>query len=326
MRALVMGGNRYIGLHLVRELARRGHDVTVMNSHEVALPEGVRRLHGDRQVPGAITGVLGPHRDDFDIVYDNTAYAVKDVEPMVELFAGRIEQFVFTSSVAVYRRSYIQPVTEDSRRHDPGDDDPRKAYGVGKVRTEDYLFGLHADTGFPASSVRITHTLGPMSPLVSRDPIFFERLAQGRPILVPGDGFPFVHMIHVADAASFLASMAGNPAVVGQAYNCGGTEITSIDGCIRMMAKAAGVEPHIVHVPLETARALRFPLVHWGEAMVGGAMFSVDKALRDLDWRPAFGIESGYRDSYDWWRDGGRQLYDYDFTNDDKALEVMRSG
>ena len=39
MRALVTGGNRYIGLHLF-ELARRGHDVTVLNSHEAASPTG----------------------------------------------------------------------------------------------------------------------------------------------------------------------------------------------------------------------------------------------------------------------------------------------
>ena len=62
-----MGGNRYIGLHLVFELARQGHDVTVMNSHEAPLPEGARRLHGDRQEPGTIERVLTPHRDDFDV-------------------------------------------------------------------------------------------------------------------------------------------------------------------------------------------------------------------------------------------------------------------
>ena len=49
MRALVLGGNRYIGLHLVRELARRGFDVTVMNSHEVPLPARLPRRHGPRR-------------------------------------------------------------------------------------------------------------------------------------------------------------------------------------------------------------------------------------------------------------------------------------
>ena len=45
MRALVTGGNRYIGQDLVFELARRGHEVTVVNSHEAPMPEGARRIH-----------------------------------------------------------------------------------------------------------------------------------------------------------------------------------------------------------------------------------------------------------------------------------------
>lgn len=38
MRVLVLGGNRYIGLSLVRELARGGFEVTVANRHETELP------------------------------------------------------------------------------------------------------------------------------------------------------------------------------------------------------------------------------------------------------------------------------------------------
>src|SRR5207237_7405157 len=131
------------------------------------MPDGVRRLHGDRQVPGVLKEVLEPHRDDFDVVFDNTAYQVKDVEPLVELFPE--VHYVFTSSVAVYKRSYIQPVLETHRTHDATDEDPRKAYGVGKVRCENYLFDR-----VKATSLRVTHTIGPGSPLASREPSFFK--------------------------------------------------------------------------------------------------------------------------------------------------------
>lgn len=320
MRVLVTGGNRYIGLHLVRELVRRGHEVTVINSHEADLPEGVRRLHGDRQQPGVLTEVLTPHRDDFDVVFDNTAYEVKDVEPMVELFRDRVQHYVFTSSVAVYKRSYVQPVRETGRTHDAGDDDPRKAYGVNKVRCEQLLFAEHARSGFPATSLRVSHTIGPLSPLPTREPNFFVRLEQGRPILIPGEGFPFVNVVHVQDVATLMASLVGNPAVAGEVYNVSGAEYTSILGSIRLMADAVGVEPDIVHVPLDLARSLRPPLVHWGEALVGGAVFAIDKALRDLDWTPSFGLVSGYADSYEWFRTGGRERYQFDFSADDEVL------
>lgn len=239
MRALVTGGNRYIGLHLLYELARQGHEVTVVNSHVADMPEGCRRIHADRTQPGALLDALGPHRDEFDIVFDNTAYRPADLAPMLELFAGRVEQFVFTSSVAVYRRSFIQPIVESSRRHSPDDADPRKAYGVGKVQCEDLLLG----GDLPVTVLRVGHTLGPRTPLVTREPIIFKRLEEGRPVFVPGDGFPFVHLVHVNDVARFMAALAGRPVSLGQAYNVTGTELTSIEGCIRLMAKAVGVEP-----------------------------------------------------------------------------------
>jgi nucleoside-diphosphate-sugar epimerase len=323
MRALVTGGNRYIGLHLLQELVARGHEVTVVNSHAADIPPEVRRIHCDRRVPGALTEALTAHRDDFDIIYDNTAYDVADLRPMVELFHGRVEHFVFTSSSAVYRRSFVQPVHEWFRTHDPGDPDRRKAYGVGKVRCEQYLLGEHATTGLPATILRVAHTLGPMSPLASRDPIFFARLEAGRPVLVPGEGFSFVHLIHVADVASLMASIAGNERAPGQIYNVAGREVTSILGAVEMMARAVGVKPHVVHVPVDVARAQPTPLVHWGEGLVGGMIFSIDKALADLDWSPRYGLEDGYRQSYEWFAAGGRDRYQFDFSADDAVLRQL---
>ncbi len=319
MRVLVTGGNRYIGLHLVFELAQRGHDVTVLNSHVAPLPDGARRLHGDRTQPGVLQEVLGPHRDEFDAVFDNTAYEVRDLEPMVELFRGRVRHFVFTSSVAVYKRSLIQPVRETFPIHAVDDADPRKGYGVGKVACEQYL----RQSGLPATSLRVTHTVGPKSPLAGREPSVFRKLELGRPILVPAQGFPFVHLVHVQDVADLMASVPGNVAAVGKTYNVAGSEISSITGCIILMARAVGVEPDIVHVPMELASAARPPLLHWGEALVGGATFSIDDALRDLEWAPSFGLDAAYRDSYDWFAREGRDRYEFDFSADDALLAKL---
>lgn len=320
MRVLVTGGNRYIGLSLVFELARRGHEVTVANSHEAPLPDGTRRIHVDRRIPGALVEALGPHRDAFDAVFDNTAFTVADVEPMIELFDGRLQHYVFTSSMAVYRRSFVQPVREHFRTHDPSDGDPRKAYGVNKVRCERLLRERFERTGFPATTFRVSHTIGPRSPLPTREPVYFARLEQGRPIPVPAEGFPFVSLIHVDDAATLLASTLGCTAAPGRTYNATGPEVTSIAGAVHLMALAVGVEPHLVHVPMEIARSLRHPLVHWGEGIMGGVIFSMDEVHRDLDWSPRFGLEDGYRDAYEWFRAGGRAQYTFDFSADDELL------
>lgn len=306
----MLGGNRYIGLHLVFELARRGHEVTVMNSHEAPLPEGAQRLHGDRRVPGVLEEVLSGR--DFDVVFDNTAYQVKDVEPIVRLFGDR--HIVFTSSVAVYKRSWIQPVLETHPTHAPDDPDPRKAYGVGKVNCENYV------TEAGATSLRVTHTIGPMSPL-PREHAFFKRLEDGRPILIPGEGFPFVHLVHVQDVANLMCSVIGSEKARGRTYNVAGREVTSIAGCMELMARAVGTKATIVHVPMEIAR--RHNLVHWGESLLGGGVISIDKALRDLDWEPSYGLEAAYEQSYEWFKNGGRDRYDFDFSSDDEILAQL---
>jgi nucleoside-diphosphate-sugar epimerase len=321
MRALVLGGNRYIGLNLVFELVRQGHDVTVINSHVASLPAEARRWHADRRVPGELAAALAGHGGEFDIVYDNTAYHVDDLETVVEAFRDRAPQLVFTSSTAVYRRSYVHPIAETFPRHPPGSDDPRKAYGVGKVECEDYLLAL-ADV-MPLTVLRVGHTIGPMSPLASREPSFFARLELGRPIPIPAEGFPFVQLVHVADVARAMVAVAGNERAAGQVYNIDGDEVASIHGCVVLMARAVGVTPNIVNVPIEIARRARVPLVHWGEGLVGGSIFSINKALAELDWAPQFGLEDAYRDSYGWFAAGGRDRYEFDFSADDDILEQL---
>jgi nucleoside-diphosphate-sugar epimerase len=87
-----------------------------------------------------------------------------------------------------------------------------------------------------------------------------------------------------------------------------------------------GLTPAIVEVPLDIARKQRPPLVHWGEALTGSALLSIEKALRDVDWSPRFSIEDGYRDSYEWYKREGRTLYSFDWSADDALLRELGRG
>ena len=115
---------------------------------------------------------------------------------MVELFTGRIQHFVFTSSSAVYRRSFVQPVLETFRTHDPDDADPRKAYGVGKVQLRAVparpvgADGLAGDE--PAGRAHARST----SPLASPTRVLRPAGAGGRSSCLVRAS-PFVHLVHV---------------------------------------------------------------------------------------------------------------------------------
>jgi len=321
VRALVMGGNRFIGLHLVHELARRGHDVTVLNSHPVPLPAGVRRLHGNRREPGAIEAVLRDHRDSFDVVFENTAYQLEDLEPTVDLFRGRLRHFVFTSSIAVYIPNGDQtPITEGFPVDGQDTTNVYGRYGAGKVRCENYLLSQCALGDLPVTIVRVGHTCGPNNAVAQREPSFFARLELGRPILLPGDGQPLLNMVHVDDVVGAMVSVLGNSQAVGQVYNVTGPEVTSMLDWVKLIGRIADVEPRIVHLDLDVVRRLPQLVFPWREWEFGSEVFSIDKAQRELGWTPRYGIEAALEDACRWLRGGGRDQFQFDFALEDEIL------
>ena len=329
MKVLVMGGNRYIGLQLVRELIEQGHDVTVLNSHETpSMPKGVTRLHGDRHEPGLLQRVLGPISDRFDAVFDNTSYTPEHLAPMIDQFRGKVQHFIFTSSIAVYELAEAQPVDESAAVGRDAATALYGAYAAGKVGCEDLLSHEFEANGLPCTSLRITHSCGPMSPAVSREPGTFKRLEEGRPLIIAGKVEAMVHFIHTRDAARALVAVLGKPQAAGQIYNVAGKQFSSIINYMKLMATAVGVEPNIIVMPSDMPAHMRSPIVHWLEASRGSMVFSIDKIKRDLGWEPRLTIAEGLADSYRWFRDeGGREKYEYNFSADKEVLaELERRG
>ncbi len=327
MKVLVMGGNRYIGLQLVHELVEQGHEVTVLNSHEAPLPASVRRLHGQRHEPGTLETLLGPLRDHFDAVFDNTAYTPEHLEPMIELFRGGVKHFVFTSSIAVYEMAAAQPIDESGEVGRDAATALYGAYAAGKVHCEERLAQEYAASGFPYTALRVTHSCGPMSPAVTREPGTFRRLELGRPLLIAGKVEAMVHFVHTRDVARALVAVLGKPQAAGQIYNVAGKQFSSIINYMRLMADAVGVVPEIIVMPDDLPAHMRSPIVHWLEASRGSMVFSIDKIRRELGWEPKFSLAEGLADSFAWFRDGGRDKYEYDFSADDEVLaEIERRG
>jgi nucleoside-diphosphate-sugar epimerase len=323
MRVLVFGGNRYIGVQLVRELAAAGHDVTVLNSHSTQLPAGVTRLHGNRHDDGVLARLLMPLRNSFDAVFDNTAYTPEHLSRTVDIFRGRLKHFVFTSSIAVYRWAHVLPVPEGAALASEVDPAFYANYGYDKARSEAYLAQQHCANGLPYTAFRISHSLGPLSPMVTREPGTFRRLEEGRPLLVAGKTEAIVHFVHVRDAARAMVSVLGNEQAIGHVYNVAGSDYCSIDSYMRLMAETVGVTPEIITMPAGLPADMRSPVGHWLEARHGSMIFSIEKARQELGWEPEFTLRSGLADSYRWFCDEGRARYEYDYSADDAILTEL---
>jgi nucleoside-diphosphate-sugar epimerase len=326
MRVLVTGGNRFVGLQLVERLHALGHDVTVVNSHPVPYPEGVRRIHAVRADHAALTAALDGV--EVDAVFDNTAYQPADVQPLLRLFAGKVRQYLFTSSIAAYRVSDLQPIQEDF----PLEPDPAKnvrgPYGSGKALTEKLLFDLHSSEGLPVTVLRFSHVYGPGNSVAGREPAYFARLEQDRPCIVPGDGLPFLHIVHVQDVVDAMVAALDYRAAIGEAFTLAGTEAISYNGLMRAVGIASGREPRVVHIDralgLEDRRT-RDRLSDWNEWEIGSRIFHLGKGYERLGWRPVRRIHEEMPRTYAWFRDGGRSRYAFDWSFDDEILARQRA-
>ena len=208
MNTLVMGGTRFNGLHLVQELVRCGHKVTILNRGvtEAQVPREVRRLYADRKDAQQLREALGA--EEFDVIFDISAYVLEDVQSMVDIFDGRAGHYVFASSTVVYAATNILPMNEDS----PVDNSPRQSdYGRNKLICEDYLIGVYRQRHFPTTAARFSMVFGPDNGILDREQRMFMRLLRGRKVLVPGRGTTLGQIGHVDDEARALRMMALNP-------------------------------------------------------------------------------------------------------------------
>lgn len=242
---LIIGGTRFSGAALWKELYDRGHQVTVYNRgktppsvvapHRETMAELEARvraatfLKGDRQDPEQLRRLIDPNQ--YDYVFDMNAREASDVQPLAQLFQGcyRLQQYVFMSSAGVYLKSDELPHCET----DPVDP---KSRHKGKLDSESLLRNM----GIPWCSFRPTYICGPgnYNPV---ERYFFERIAAGRPICIPGHGQHFTGLGHVQDLAVAMANVMGRTAkTTGKVYNVQNEQSITFDGVAKIAAKVMG--------------------------------------------------------------------------------------
>ncbi|MGA1603809.1 MAG: NAD-dependent epimerase/dehydratase family protein [Prochlorothrix sp.] len=309
MRILVMGGTRFIGVYLTRALVSQGHEVVLFNRGNRPCPvDGVAQIHGDRTDAAQLKDKL--QGEQFDVIFDNNGRELSDTQPLVEIFNGRIQQFIYVSSAGVYQKSAQMP-------HIEGDAVDPNSRHKGKFITEDYLQAQ----GVPFTSVRPVYIYGPQNynPL---EAWFFDRIVHNRPIPIPSHGQHLTQLGHCQDLVNAMVAMVGNNTAIGQIYNISGARYVTFDGLAQACAAAAGQDPaqlQLVHYDpkaFDFGKRKAFPLrpQHF--------FASIDKAQRDLNWTPQFDLVPGLRDSFERdYRLQDRPESAIDFSTDAQILQ-----
>lgn len=201
MSILVLGGTGFIGPHVVRRALARGHRITLFNrgrTNTHLFPEA-EKLVGDRN--GDLSALSG-HR--WDAVIDNSGYTSRQVGLSVDLLADATDQYLFTSTRAVYTDFTAEVMNEDAPIG-PKDlpESEWTAYGPAKVLAERAV-----EEGFGARTliVRPPVIVGP-GDRSDRFTYWPVRIDAGGEVLVQGDPADPVQFIDVRDLAEFYVHL-----------------------------------------------------------------------------------------------------------------------
>jgi nucleoside-diphosphate-sugar epimerase len=224
MRILILGGTAFIGPHIVRELALRGHDVTIFHrgQHETVLPGNVRHVHGDFarfDEHLAALRALEP-----EVVVDMFPRRAEDGRRVLA-FSGIARRSVVLSSCDVYL-AYGRLV-----RTEPGDPEPvplteqsrlREKLSVGgenydKISVENLARG---DPKIPCTVLRLAAVYGP-GDYQHRLYRYVKRMADNRPAVLIDEAQRDWRWarVYVQNLAVPIARAATEEIAIGKTYN-----------------------------------------------------------------------------------------------------------
>lgn len=239
MRILVIGGSYFYGRVFVM-LAAKEHDVTVVNRGTYSMEEfGVKQVRGDRHDPGIWRQCTG----DYDAVVDFCAYAPGDIEEVLGNLPGSVGQYIFISTVDVYRRqggTVADGILKDEEfpleeRRFPGE---AGSYISGKVALEGELRRACGARGVPFTVLRPAILYGPYN-YAPRESLFIRMALTERALPRFTDADGSFQLVYVRDAAEAALRCVGNIAAYGQAYNLCGDETADYGLFFRELAACA---------------------------------------------------------------------------------------
>jgi UDP-glucose 4-epimerase len=302
MRAVIVGGNGFIGSHLVDALLADGWQVLVYDrAPERYRPPvaGVEYVLEDLGNIAMLASVL-PQADVvfhlasttipksshdapvFDI-RSNLIHSVRLLELCVKSQVGKV---VFLSSGGtVYGIPEFLPIDEGHATN------PISAHGIVKLAIEKYLFLFKHLYGMSYVILRPSNPYGRrQNPAGNQGAVsvFLGSIARGLPITIWGDGEITRDFFHVSDLAQ-ACLIAATSETVDSVFNIGSGQGTTLNQLLELIESIVQKTFRVVQLP---ARPFDVPKL----------VLDVRKAHAGLDWTPKVSLEEGILDTWRWVR------------------------
>ena len=291
MKYVVTGGAGFIGSHLIEKLVKQGDVVTVLDNLNTGKIENLKSVSKKinfvqndirdfevlRSLMENVDGVfhqaaMASVQDSFRIpekFHDVNVNGTENIFKIAKEFGIKV---VYASSSSVYGDTSILPTTESDEKR------PINPYAKTKFE-KDKLAEQYAKNGLKVIGLRYFNVFGPRQSKEYAGVIklFLERIQQGLPPLVNGDGLQIRDFVYVDDAVNAnILSMKSD--IDFEFFNIGtGTTISILD-LANMIIKFSGLKIKPIHRPALSGD-------------VRATQADITKVKTMLKWRPTTSIQ-----------------------------------
>ncbi len=293
MNTLVLGGNGFIGSHLVDRLLLEGHSVHVFDRQ----PERYRKplagvvYHlqdfGNRAILASVLPNIDivfhlvcttvPKTSNEDPAFDVMSNVVETICLLEQCVRGKVKKIVFVSSGgAVYGMPGKVPVPEDTPER------PESSYGITKLTIEKYLGLFHHLYGLEYVIVRPSNPYGErQNPEGDQGvvAVFLGKIAKGQAVEIWGDGNSVKDYIYISDLVDGLYKAAFSD-TDHRVFNIGSGVGHSVNDLVRIMGTT-------VDRPISVEYGPR------GKFDVTRITLDITRAKKELGWEPWIPLDEG---------------------------------
>ena len=172
MNVLVIGGAGYIGSHVVKELNKQGHKVTVFDNLSSGLRQNLFKqngfIHGDILIKEQLDKAFAQGFDAFihlaafkaagESMVSPEKYSVNNITGTLNILNSAVEhnckRMVFSSSAAVFGEPQYLPIDEAHPKN------PENYYGFTKLKIEEFMAWYEKLRGLKFAALRYFNAAG----------------------------------------------------------------------------------------------------------------------------------------------------------------------